>query len=450
MGPKNTVASAAGAPPQPNLEPIRRSSRNIDRNERKKKQEEEEQAKAKVAPPTAEKSKTTASTSKAKPKSTAGKSTTAKGAQVRGRGAKKADAGDRPESAPAKKIAVAAAQKSASASRKTAPKKGAVSANKPNTKKPRKSTKQALLEQEEEDGEEDEDEAAEESADGEEVALSKGENPGPAPAPRGRKRKSTAPSQPTTKKRKIAVPRKSKLNRKLDPSPEIEMGEDGEEDEETGGEEGSDEEENEEDEDEGQEDEEVEEAPTKRPKNKGKKALPRRKSARATSPKDEEEIHYLPDFKTSEDFDKESPGITYNSSPSEEVPNVTIPVGFRVKVTAFEITRIESKDESSVFECNCKQYNSCTFLKTCKHLLLINGPRFERKRLNDIRSKLDGKTSNGVAQEGLEAAPSKPTEATETSAVAGDGSPSESSLAVVGEESTQMDLDGEEDGVSGQ
>ncbi|KAF3312770.1 hypothetical protein TWF173_006807 [Orbilia oligospora] len=428
MGPKGSVATPVGGTSKPTMEPIRRSTRNKGASTEKKKQQEEERAKASVG--------------KAKPKSAAGKSVTGiQGTQSRstgrGRGAKKI--------APEEELTDVPAKKNSTATRKPAPKKGTIPANKPNTKKPRKSKKQVLFEQEGEDGEE----SAEESTDGEEVAPApvkkkKVERLKSAPAQQGRKRKSgaAAASQPAVKRRKIAVPKsgKGKGNRESDSSPELD--EDEESDEEP-------EESDEGEEGEVEEEEQVQEQPAKRPKNKGKIAHTGRNNPRVTRPKDEEDeedIHYLPDFKTADDFDKTSPGITYNSSPSEEVPNVTIPVGFRVKVTAFEITRIESKTESSLFECNCKQYKSCTFLKTCKHLLLINGPRFEKKRLNEIKAKLDGENSSDVTQEGLEVAP----EIIEGPAAAGGQPPSESPPAVEDEESTQMDVDGEEDGISGQ
>ncbi|KAF3288347.1 hypothetical protein TWF970_005424 [Orbilia oligospora] len=434
MGPKGSVATPAGGPSKPTMEPIRRSTRNKGASTEKKKQQEEERAKA--------------SAGKAKPKPAAGKSATGiQGTQSRstgrGRGAKKI--------APEEELTDVPAKKNSTATRKPAPKKGTIPANKPNTKKPRKSKKQVLFEQEGEDGEE----SAEESTDGEEVAPApvkkkkkKVERLKSAPTQQGRKRKSgaAAVSQPAVKRRKIAVPKsgKGKGNRESDSSPELDEDEESDEEPEESdkGEEG-----------EVEEEEQVQEQPAKRPKNKGKIAHTGRKNPRVTRPKDEEDeedIHYLPDFKTADDFDKTSPGITYNSSPSEEVPNVTIPVGFRVKVTAFEITRIESKTESSLFECNCKQYKSCTFLKTCKHLLLINGPRFEKKRLNEIKAKLDGKNSSDVTQEGLEVAPAKSTETIEGPAAAGGQPPSESPPAVEDEESTQMDVDGEEDGISGQ
>ncbi|KAF3163275.1 hypothetical protein EYR41_007012 [Orbilia oligospora] len=437
MGPKGSVATPAGGTSKPTMEPIRRSTRNKGASTEKKKQQEEERAKA--------------SAGKAKPKSAAGKSATGiqgthSRSTGRGRGAKKIALEEELADVPAKKNPAAA--------RKPAPKKGTVPANKPNTKKPRMSKKQILFEQEGEDGEE----SAGESTDGEEVAPApvkkkkKVERLKSAPAQQGRKRKSgaAAASQPDVKRRKIAVPKsgKGKGNQVSDSSPELDEEEESEKEPEESDEERE--------EGEVEEEEQVQEQPAKRPKNKGKIAHTGRKNPRVTRPKDEEDeedIHYLPDFKTADDFDKTSPGITYNSSPSEEVPNVTIPIGFKIKVTAFEITRVESKTESSLFECNCKQYKGCTFLKTCKHLLLINGPRFERKRLNEIKAKLDGKNSSDVTQEGLEVlevAPAKSTEAIEGPAAAGGQPPSESPPAVVDEESTQMDVDGEEDGISGQ
>ncbi|RVD87457.1 uncharacterized protein DFL_001692 [Arthrobotrys flagrans] len=424
------------------MEPTRRSKRNENRKE--KRAEQAKAAAAAAAAVVAETTKATAASgSKAKAKPAATNSTTAKGAQPRagtgrGRGAKKAEAEE--------KLARAPAKKSKTAAPKSAPAKKAVSANKQNIKKPRKGRTQVLPGQEEEEGEEDGEQPAEESEEesGEEVvpapAKKRAQNPAPTPAPaqRGRKRKSGSVSQPpVAKKRKIAVPRKGKGKQKPDPSPELETEDPNEE------EEGPEEEPEESDEEEGPEGE-----PTEQPNNKGKRTTT--ENPRATSPEAEEEVHYLPDFETPEDLDRTPVGITYNSSPSEEVPNVTIPPGFRVKVATFEITRIEAKDNSALFECNCKQYKSCTYLRTCKHLLLFNGPRFEKKRLSDIRAKLGGMPSGGGAQEGTEAAPAESTEATENPTVAEGEPPSESSPAVVGSSSTRMDVEREEGGVSGQ
>ncbi|KAF3206764.1 hypothetical protein TWF191_001334 [Orbilia oligospora] len=441
MGPKGSVATPAGGPSKPTMEPIRRSTRNKGASTEKK-QQEEERAKA--------------SAGKAKPKSAAGKSATGiQGTQSRstgrGRGAKKV--------APEEELPDVPAKRNSTVARKPAPKKGTIPANKPNTKKPRKSKKQILFEQEGEEGEE----SAEESTDGEEVApvkkkKKKVERLKSAPVQQGRKRKlgAAAASQPAVKRRKIAVPKsgKGKGNQEPDSSPEL----DEEEDSEEGPEESDEGEEGEVGE---EEEEQIQEQPAKGSKNKGKITHTGRKNPRVTRPKDEEDeedIHYLPDFKTADDFDKTSPGITYNSSPSDEVPNVTIPVGFRVKVTAFEITRIESKNEnsSSVTASNTKAVHFSRHVGNpkeappSKHLLLINGPRFEKKRLNEIKAKLDGKNSSDATQEGLEVAPAKSTKAIEGPAAAGGQPPSESPPAVVEEESTQMDVDGEEVGISGQ
>ncbi|KAK6497489.1 hypothetical protein TWF481_011896 [Arthrobotrys musiformis] len=341
----------------PAAEPTRRSARNIDRKEKKQKQEEEEARERERA-------------NAALPKATSGKSSKpAKATGVKtSRGGKKVEQ--------QKKTTKAASQKTTAK----------VSGNKPNTKKPRKTKKQLLEEQEKGDEEVEGQESSEE-----EVAPApkkkKAEKAVVPAQPPGKKRKAVAAPQPVAKKRKITISAKAKGKQKARiPSPEIE---DGDEDEEP-----------EEDEEESQEENEDEEDE--------EEVSPKTKRARTA------DSDTLPPFTLASLDTPSTNKITYNSSPSSDVPTVSIPPGFTVKVSAFEITHIDSKDNG--YECNCKQYRSTTILKTCKHLLLLNGPRFEKKRLDEVKAKLDGtkaKSTSGVeadAPVGGEAEPSTPEE----------------------------------------
>ncbi|KAF3926926.1 hypothetical protein ABW20_dc0106414 [Dactylellina cionopaga] len=91
----------------------------------------------------------------------------------------------------------------------------------------------------------------------------------------------------------------------------------------------------------------------------------------------------LPEY-DHEIVDKDQAGVKYNSYSSAEIPNVTIPLGgkFRIEPSIIELT------ENGEYTCDCMAFKaSARTIKTCKHLFLLNGYRFEKKRQNDGRSE---------------------------------------------------------------
>ncbi|EWC47088.1 hypothetical protein DRE_03457 [Drechslerella stenobrocha 248] len=85
----------------------------------------------------------------------------------------------------------------------------------------------------------------------------------------------------------------------------------------------------------------------------------------------------LPEYNPDDIDEAQRNGITYNSAPSDRIPNITIPSGgkFRIEMG------IVALNGDGVYTCDCVAFKtSSKTIKTCKHLFLLNGHRFEQGR----------------------------------------------------------------------
>ncbi|KAF3927014.1 hypothetical protein ABW21_db0200643 [Orbilia brochopaga] len=124
---------------------------------------------------------------------------------------------------------------------------------------------------------------------------------------------------------------------------------------------------------------------------KGKKKAAIATSATPKEPARSSSVPLLPDY-LPDNIDKaQGDGVTYNSAPSNNIPNISIPVGSRFRIDLNVVGLAEDG--------------------ACKHLFLLNGHRFEQNRLNNggtkesiASSSKSGKSTTTGANESMKEA----------------------------------------------